>query len=84
VTSTDRLPKRLVFYEAQYPWFSGVVHRLYSWVFPVGLVLATTLKIVSEIRLPHTSPYALGTDAAIYALLVGATALYMINVLLKK
>ncbi len=72
------------FYESQYPWFSAVVHRLYNWVFPVGLVLAVTLKIVSEIRLSHTSPYALWTDVVIYSLLVVATALYLINVLLKK
>jgi hypothetical protein len=50
----------------------------------VGLVLAVTLKIVSEIRLPHLSAYALSADAVIYALLVTATALYMLNVLLKK
>src|SRR6266542_6649467 len=72
------------FYESQYPWFSAVVHRLYNWVSPVGLVLAVTLKIVSEIRLSHTSPYALWTDVVIYSLLVVATALYLINVLLKK
>ncbi len=72
------------FYEAEYPWFSAVVHRLYSWVFPVGLVLAVTLKIVSEIRLPHLSAYALAADTVIYALLLTAAARYMVNVLLKK
>src|SRR6266498_835536 len=72
------------FYESQYPWFSAVVHRLYSWVFPVGLMLAVTFKIISEFRLPHSSPYALWTDVVIYSLLVVATALYLVNILLKK
>jgi hypothetical protein len=72
------------FYEAQYPWFSSLAHRLYNWVFPGALALAATLKIASEVRLSHVSMYALYTDIAIYAVLISAVALYMASVIWKK
>lgn len=72
------------FYQVRYPWFSAMAHRLYNWVFPFALVLAATLKVTSEIRLPNVAPFALWTDIVIYALLIVATTLYLVHVFLQK
>jgi hypothetical protein len=72
------------FYLADYPWFSAWVARLYTWVFPAGLIFAATLKILSEARLPRASTLPLWTDAVLYVLMVVATVLYLIHIALNK
>jgi len=72
------------FYLNPYPMFSRWIARLYTWVFPLGLVLAITLKIIGEIRLPHVSLIPLVIDVGIYLLIVTATTLYLLHVHLKK
>jgi hypothetical protein len=72
------------FYLNPYPMFSRWIARFYIYVFPLGLVLAITLKIVSEIRLPHVSAIPLVIDMAAYLLILTVTSLYLLHIHLKK
>ncbi len=64
-------------YLKNFPMFSEWMHILYRLVFPILLLIAVTIKIVSEWRLKDPSIFPLFLNTSIYLMIIISTVLYI-------
>ncbi len=80
----DLITREGKFYLQGYPHFSNLVHFLYTWIFPLLIILITFIKIYSEfITQNNKIIFLFGFNIVIASLIGVVTILYLLKLHLK-